>query len=68
MACPWEHSAAKEIATGGTFRFQDRLLFISNDLTRHYIGLEETGDGIWPIYFNSVLPAKLDERDEIIRG
>jgi hypothetical protein len=51
-----------------TFRFQRRLLFIANTLTDHHIGLEETDDGIWSSFFNTVLLAKLDERDYIIRG
>jgi hypothetical protein len=40
----------------------------SDSLTHHHIGLEETADGIWSIHFNTVLLAKLDERDYIIRG
>ena len=31
-------------------------------------GLEETDDGVWAIYFNTVLLGTLDERDYIIRG
>jgi transposase InsO family protein len=62
------HFLVKKITTGGTFRFQRRLLFLANSLTHHHIGLEETDDGIWSIYFNTVLLAKLDERDDIIRG
>ena len=34
----------------------------------HALGLEETDDGIWSIYFHTVLLAKLDEHDYIIRG
>jgi transposase InsO family protein len=62
------HFLVKKITTGGTFRFQHRLLFIASSLTHHHIGLDETDDGIWSIYFNTVLLAKLDERDYIIRG
>lgn len=62
------HFLVKKITTGGTFRFQHRLLFLANSLTHHHIGLEETDDGIWSIYFNTVLLAKLDERDYLIRG
>lgn len=62
------HFLVKKITTGGTFRFQHRLLFIARALTGHRIGLEETDDGVWSIYFNTVLIAKLDERDYIIRG
>jgi transposase InsO family protein len=62
------HFLVKKITTGGTFRFQHHLLFLAHSLTHHHIGLEETDDGIWSIYFNTVLLAKLDERDYIIRG
>lgn len=62
------HFLVKKITTGGTFRFHHRLLFIANALTGHRIGLEETDDGIWSIFFNTVLLAKLDERDYLIRG
>jgi hypothetical protein len=41
---------------------------MANSLTDHHIGLEETDDVIWSISFSTVLLAKLDERDDIIRG
>jgi hypothetical protein len=44
------------------------VLDIANALVDQHIGLEETDDGIWAIYFNSILLATLDERDYIIRG
>jgi len=62
------HFAVKKITTGGTFRFKRKLLYVVNSLIDHRIGLEETDDGIWSIYFNTVLIATLDERDYIIRG
>lgn len=62
------HFLVKTITTGGTFRFQHRLLFIAQSLTNHRIGLEETDDGSWSIYVNTVLLAKRDEREYIIRG
>jgi putative transposase len=62
------HFVVKKITTGGTFRFQGRLLFLANSLSNLLVGLEETDDGIWSIYFHTVLLAKLDERDYIIRG
>jgi hypothetical protein len=33
-----------------------------------HVGLEETGDGAWAIYFSTVLLAPNDERDFVIRG
>ena len=58
----------KKITTGGTFRFERKLLHIANALVDQHLGLEETDDGIWTIYFNTVLLATLNERDYIIRG
>jgi hypothetical protein len=44
------------------------MLYLANSLVDQHIGLEETDDGVWSIYFNTVLLATLDERDYIIRG
>ena len=62
------HFLVKQVTTGGTFRFHHKLLYIANSLVGHRIGCEETDDGRWSIYFNTVLIATLDERDYIIRG
>jgi transposase InsO family protein len=62
------HFLVKKVTTGGTFRLQRKLLYLANALTDQYIGLEETDDGVWAIYFNTVLLATVDERDYIIRG
>jgi hypothetical protein len=62
------HSLVKKVTDPGTFRFQQRLLYIANSLVDQHVGLEETEDGIWSIYFNTVLLATVDERDYIIRG
>jgi hypothetical protein len=53
----------RRVSNAGTFRFQKRQLFLSDTLLQEDIGLEETGDGIWSIYFYDVLLARLDERD-----
>lgn len=58
----------KKITTGGTFRFQHKLLYLANAMVDQHIGLEETDDGIWAIHFNTVLLATFDERDYIISG
>jgi putative transposase len=62
------HFLVKKITTGGTFRFQSRLLYLANAMVDQHIGLEETDDGIWVIHFNTVLLATFDERDYIITG
>jgi transposase InsO family protein len=62
------HYLVKKITTGGTFRFRSRLLYLANSMVDQLIGLEETDDGEWTIWFNGVLLATFDEREYIIRG
>lgn len=62
------HFLVKKITTGGTFRFRSRLLYLANAMVDQHIGLEETDDGLWAIYFNTILLATFDERDYIITG
>ena len=57
------HYLVSRVSNAGTFRFQTRQLFISDTLLQEEIALEETGDGLWSIYFYDVLLARLDERD-----
>ena len=59
------HFLVKKITTGGTFRFQHKLLYLANAMVDQHIGLEETDDGIWAIHFSTVLLATFDERDYI---
>ena len=40
------HFVVKKITTGGTFRFNHKLLYIANSLVDHRIGLEEHDDGV----------------------
>lgn len=62
------HFLVKKITTGGTFRFRNRLLYLANAMVDQPIGLEETEDGVWSIWFNTVLLATFDEHDYIITG
>jgi hypothetical protein len=61
------HFIVKRVTNAGTFRLKHKLLFIANALKQHHLGLDETDDGIWSIYFGTVLLGKVDERDMIIR-
>ena len=58
----------KTITTAGTFRFGTRLIYLANALTNQRIGMEETDDGLWAIYFHTVLLATLDYRDYIMQS
>lgn len=60
------HFLVKKVTDAGTFRFQHKLL--ANSLVDQHVGSEETDDGLWSIYFNIVLLAKLDKRYNIMRG
>lgn len=62
------HILVRTITTGGTFRFGKRRLYVANALTNQRIGLEETDDGLWAVYFHTVLLGTFDERDDIIQG
>jgi len=61
------HFLVKRVTNAGTIRLKTRLLFLSNALQQHPVGLEETDDGIWSIYFCHVLLGRVDERDYVIR-
>jgi putative transposase len=56
------HSLVRRVSHAATFRFQTRPLFISDTSLQEDIAWEETGDGLWSIYCDDVLLARLDER------
>jgi len=68
MGGNWSRFWPPASAPAGTFRCQRRALYIANSLVDQHIGLEETDDGVWSIYFNTLLLATLDEQDYIVRG
>ena len=55
------------VTTGGTFRFANRVLYLANALTGEQVGMDEVNDGVWHIFFNTVLIATLNERNYIIK-
>jgi hypothetical protein len=61
------HFLVKRVTNAGTIRLKKRLLFLSNALKQHPVGLEEVADGIWSIHFCHVLLGRVDERDYVIR-
>jgi putative transposase len=62
------HFLVKRVTNAGTIRLKKRLLFLSNALKQHPVGLEEVDDGIWSIHFCHVLLGRVDERDYVIRA
>ncbi len=61
------HFVIKHVTRAGTIRLGHKLIFIAQSLKHLDIGLEEIDDGVWAIYFNTVLLATVDERDMIVR-
>lgn len=62
------HFVVKRVTHAGTIRFRHKLLFLANALKEHRIGLEESDDGIWSLYFGLVLLGKIDERTMKVYG
>ena len=57
------HYTVKRVTHQGTIRFKHKLFFLSRTLDTLPIGMEETDDGIWALYFQDLLLAKINERD-----
>lgn len=62
------HFIVKRVTNAGTFRLKHKLLFLAHPLQQLHIGLEEIADGIWSIYFGTVLLGRVDEREMRIYG
>lgn len=62
------HQEVRRVSRSGMFRFHNRQIFLSDALIHEDIALEEVADGLWSLYFYTVLLARLDERDYKING
>ena len=62
------HLEVRRVSRAGTFRFHSRQIFLSDALIHEDIALEEVADGLWSLYFYTVLLARMDERDYKISG
>ena len=57
------HHLVRLVGPAGTIRLHGRQLFVSRALQHEYVGLEESADGIWSIYFCNLLLGKFAEPD-----
>ena len=57
------HHAVRLVGSAGTIGFRGRQLFLSRALADEYVGLEESGDGVWSVHFSTVLLGRFSERD-----
>ena len=61
------HYEVRRVRSDGQIKWQGLELFISEALVGERVGLEETDDGIWSLYFGLLLLARFDERDRRLR-
>jgi len=62
------HFEVRSVHHGGEIKWRGRHLFISEVLHGERVGLEEYDDGLWALYFGTVLLARFDERDPELHG
>jgi hypothetical protein len=57
------HHLVRLVGSAGTIGFRGRQVFLTRALGDEYVGLEESGDGVWSVYFANFLLGKVSERD-----
>jgi putative transposase len=62
------HLEIRKVDDRGMIRWRNEKLFLSHTLLGEMVGLEEVDDGIWSLYYSSVLLARFDERDRRFYG
>ena len=62
------HYEVRRVRSQGDIKWRGKLRFLSDTLFGERVGLEQTDDGIWTIYFSGIELASYDERTEVIRG
>jgi transposase InsO family protein len=62
------HYERRHVRHTGCFRFRGGEIFLSEVLASEWIGLEETDNGIWSVYFFDRLLARFDERTCTLSG
>ena len=62
------HFEIRRVRTDGTIQWQGERLFLSETVTGELVGLEETDDGVWSLFFGKRLLGRFDEREREIRG
>ena len=58
------HFEVRRVSRNGGIRWKTGWLSISHPLIDEYVGLEEVDDGIWSLYFGSLLLGRFDEREK----
>ncbi len=61
------HFEVRWLSRSGNIKWKRQQLFVSQALAHEYVGLEETADGVWDLYFCDRLLARLDERGDKLK-
>lgn len=62
------HFEVRSVRRGGEIKWQGEFVFVSEALAGERVGLEEYEDGLWAVYFGSLLLAKFDEQERKLCG
>jgi transposase InsO family protein len=62
------HFEVRSVRPNGEIKWQGELLFLSEALSGERVGLEETADGVWTVYFGTLLLARFDEKERKLYG
>jgi transposase InsO family protein len=62
------HCEIRQVRANGILYFKNQQIFLSELLSGHDVALEEIADGIWSIYFYTILLARLDVRTFTLSG
>lgn len=62
------HFEVRSVRPSGEIKWQGDYLFLSATLDGERVGLEETADGVWSVYFGPMLLARFDEREKKLCG
>lgn len=58
------HYEVRRVSRNGGIRWKTGWLSVSHPLIDEYVGLEEVDDGVWSLYFGSLLLGRFDEREK----
>jgi putative transposase len=58
----------RQVRANGILYFKNQQIFLSELLSGHQVALEEIADGVWSIYFYTLLLARLDVRTFTLSG
>ena len=58
----------RKVDDRGTIKWRNEKLFLSHTLNGEMVALEEIDDGVWSLYYGSVLLARFDERERKFYG